>query len=612
MQMTGNILSSRYELIERVGQGVLFDAYRARDITHGRALLIKILKEPYNRNAAILETLKQVCEVRSRLRFPNIITFYGLDDDGLQWFMTEEFVKGLDLKTRVLRTAPFTVPIAVEIGIGIAEALTSAHASGVLHGDLRPQQIIIGSDWHVWVNEFGFAPLYKLDPLLAAAHEAKSVYYTAPEVLEGKPASIQSDIYSLGIVLFEMLAGNLPFEEETPLLTAQAHQQQAIPSLHARNGAVPRTVEGIVGKCLQKSPDERYERVMDVLNELKSVRDALRFGKPLNWSPIETAQPEPQAAKTISASVAATTPSNDLFAAAAKNTQSTTAATQSPPAQRVRLREEVYVDENEDDVPGWLRFLLKSMLVVVVLAVLIGGAAWFAFQMAPQDRPVPRLVGKSLREAKQIAAEAGFELQVKREDYNEQYPPGTIFLVSPDEGRLLKKNSVIEVWVSRGTRYAELPSVRNMPESQARELLEREGFVVMDETIEKPSEQVPFGFVLGSVPPAKTKFERSKPVKLIVSIGSGDSPDTGMEPPPIPEEPPPLTSEPRIFGVKVDLRGDDMQRIRIEVEDELGVRNVVDEMREGGASYDYEVEAQGRTVKIRIYVDEVLIREMTK
>jgi len=609
----GNILSSRYELIERVGQGVLFDAYRARDMANGRALLIKILKEPYNRNADLLETLKQVCAVRAHLRFPNIIAFFGLDDDGLQWFMTEEFVKGLDLKTRILRTAPFTVPIAVEIGIGIAEALTSAHASGVLHGDLRPQQVMIGADWHVWVNEFGFAPLYRLDPLLAAAHEAKSVYYTAPEVLEGKPASIQSDIYSLGILMFEMLAGSLPFEGETPLFVAQAHRQQPIPSLRARNGAVPRTVEGIVQKCLQKSPEERYERGMDVLNELKAVRDALRFGKPLNWSPVETSASEPQTITTPAAPAAGENPSSAFFAAAAKNSQAAVSLSQTSPAQRARSQEEGYGEAEEDDIPGWLRFLLRAMLAVVVLSILIGGAAWFAFQMAPQDKPVPKLVGKPLKEGKQIAAESGFELQIKREDYNEQYPPGTIFLVSPDEGRLLKKGSTLEVWVSQGTRYAEMPRVRNMPESQARAMLEHEGFVVMDETVEKKSEQVPFGFVLGSVPPAKTKIERSKPIKLIISIGSGDSPEpTGMEPPVAPEDPPPFTAEPRIFGVKVDLRGQAAQRIRIEVEDELGVRNVVDEMREGNMSYDYEVQAQGKTVKIRIYVDEVLIREMTK
>jgi serine/threonine protein kinase len=610
--MMGNILSSRYELIERVGEGVLFDAYRARDIAHGRALLIKILKEPYNRNTNLLEILKQVCAARASLRFPNIIQFYGLDDDGVQWFITEEFVKGLDLKTRILRTAPFTVPIAVEIGIGVAEALTAAHASGVTHGDLRPQHIIIGADWHVWVNEFGFAPLYRLDPLLAAAHEAKSVYYTAPEILEDKPASIQSDLYSLGVVMFEMLTGSLPFDAETPLLVAQAHQQQPVPSLRARNGAIPRTVEGIVLKCLQKSPDDRYARVMDVLNELKAVRDALRFGKPLNWSPVETPTTEPPSAKAATATVNAENPSNTFFAAAAKNTQTVAPATQPSPAKRARAREDEYDEAEDDEIPGWLRFLLRTMLVVVVLSLLIGGAAWFAFQMAPQDRPVPKLVGKSLQEGKQIASEAGFDLQVKREDYNEQYSPGTIFLLNPDEGRLLKKGSTLEVWVSQGTRYAQVPSVRNMPESQARVELEKAGFVVMDETVEKTSEQVPFGFVLGSVPPAKTKIERSKPIKLIISIGSGDNSDTGVETSPPLEESPTVTSEPRIFGVKVDLRGQEAQRIRIEVEDELGVHNAVDEMREGGMSYDYEVQAQGKKVKIRIYVDEVLIREMTR
>lgn len=600
MALTGNVLATRYELIERLSEGLLFDVYRARDLVQGRVVTVKLMRSPYYQNPRVRERLQQVVETRLRLRHPNLITLYSLEDEDGQPFLVEEFVRGLDLATRIRRTAPFTVPIAIEIMIGIVEGLNALHRAGLIHGDLRPANVLVGSEWHVWLNGSEMRAVYQADPTLSAVHEARAVAYTAPEVLRGSVPSVASDLYACGVVLFEMLAGVPPFVGETPLQIAEAHEHEPVPSLRARNPAVPRAVEGIVTKCLQKSPEARYPDALALLNDLKAVRDALRFGRPLGWSPMETPTPAP--APNLSAGSAIS------FAAR--------------PAPPQSLEEE----ETEEEVPSWLRLTLRVMAVLVVLGLIMCGAAWLALRVAPEDRPVPPVVGKTLQEANQMLLRAGFEPEVKQEGYSEQYPPGVVYSVSPPEGRLISRGSKVYLWVSKGSRFTTVPDVRNLPESRARAELERAGLAVMDATEERPSLQIPFGFVIGTLPPAGTRIDRSQPVKLIVSIGQGTL--APPEEPSISELPSTFLLSPersegesdarsddqktREFIVRVDLTDQPDRLIRIEVEDADGSRIVVNERKIGGSVYEFPVQARGERVRIRIFVDNQLVREIAR
>jgi len=595
MALTGNVLATRYELIERLSEGLLFDVYRARDLIQGRVVTVKLIRSPYHQNPRVRERLQQVVDARMRLRHPNLITLYSLEDENGQPFLVEEFVRGLDLATRIRRTAPFTVPIAVEIMIGVVEGLNALHRAGLVHGDLRPANVLVGAEWHVWLNGSEMRGVYQADPTLSAAHEVRAVAYTAPEVLRGEAPSVASDLYACGAMLFEMLAGTPPFTGETPLLVAEAHQHEPIPSLRARNPAVPRAVEGIVTKCLQKSPDARYPDALALLNDLKAVRDALRFGRPLGWSPMETPAP----------SVSLPTGGSISFAAR-------------PPAPQSPVEE-----ETEEEIPAWLRTMLRVMLILVVLGLIVCGAAWLALRVAPEDRPVPPVVGKTLQEANQMLLQAGFEPEVKQEGYSEQYPPGVVYSVSPSEGRLISRGSKVYLWVSKGSRFTTIPDVRNLPESRARAELERAGLAVMDATEERTSTEIPFGFVIGTLPPAGSRIDRSQPVKLIVSVGQGTStpPQEELAPEPPPPQVPPASEEnqnqaselkTREFIVKVDLTNQPDRSIRIEVEDADGLRTVVNERKVGGSVYEFPVQARGKHVRIRVFVDNQLVQEITR
>ncbi|GBC92355.1 Serine/threonine-protein kinase StkP [bacterium HR15] len=597
MALTGNVLATRYELIERLSEGLLFDVYRARDLVQGRVVTVKLVRSPYHQNPRVCERLQQVVDARLRLRHPNLITLYSLEDEDGQLFLVEEFVRGLDLATRIRRTAPFTVPIAVEIMIGIVEGLNALHRAGLVHGDLRPANVLVGSEWHVWLNGSEMRGVYQADPTLSAAHEARMVTYTAPEVLRGATPSVASDLYACGVIFFEMLVGAPPFTGDTPLMIAEAHEHEPVPSLRARNPAVPRAVEGIVTKCLQKSPEARYPDALALLNDLKAVRDALRFGRPLGWSPMETAAP------------IASLPTGSAISFAAQ-----------PPLARPATEE-----ESEEDIPGWLRTMLRVMVILVVLGLIICGAIMLALRVAPEDRPVPPVVGKTLQEANQMLLKAGFEPEVKQEGYSEQYPPGVVYSVSPPEGRLISRGSKVYLWVSKGSKFTTVPDVRNLPESRARAELERAGLAVMDATEERTSAQIPFGFVIGTIPPAGSRIDRSQPIKLIISVGQGAFTPPAEEPSILeqPSTPPPQQGEDeslnppgqpklREFVVKVDLTDQPDRTIRIEVEDAHGTRTVVNERKVGGSIYEFPIQAHGERVRIRVFVDNQLVQEIAR
>ncbi len=583
--MTGNVLAARYELIEQLAEGLLFQVYRARDLTRARVVTLKALRAPYAQNRPLLDALQMTLDARKRLRHPNLPELYEADLESQPPFLVEEFVRGLDLATRIRRTAPFTVPIAVEIMIGIVEGLQAIHAAGLTHGDLRPANVIVGSEWHVWLNGIGMRGVYRAEPGLAAAHEARAAAYTAPELFRGAAPSIASDIYACGVIMFEMIAAALPFTGETPVLTAEAHLNEPIPSLRQRNPATPRTVEGIVTKCLQKDPSMRYATALQLLNDLKAVRDALRFGKTLGWSPIDL--PDSHGAMSAQGNIFARKPAQ--------------------PAAPV-----VEDEEEEEDIPRWLRTMLRVTGALVVVGIVIGFAAWMALRFVPEDRPVPQVVGKPLEEVNQILRAAELEPEVRLEGYSEQYPPGVVYSVSPPEGRVVRKGSKVYLWVSKGSRFVQVPNVRNLPESRARRELEGMGLVVMDTVEERRDAEIPLGYVIGTVPPAGARMDRSRPVKLIVSIGMGyDTPPTTPESPQ-PESAQPPREQARLFEVQVDLTDQPDRRIRIEVEDSQGVRTVLDENRTGGQVHTIDVEAYGNRVRIRVYVDNELVQEIVK
>ena len=286
--MINQWVNQRYEVVEKAGEGPLFTVYKAREKGTNRIVALKAVHPNYAAEGEFFGALKAGLEATANLSHPNITIFqeFSTTEDG-QPFAVVEFVRGINLKERVRRIAPFTLSVAVDYACAVTEALHYAHAVGQVHGDLRPQNVIISPEGAVKVTDFGVQQAIAVSPQAQQAVLRTAAPYHAPELSMKLPGSVSGDIYALGAILYEMLTGTPVYSADSPEGLADLHAFAAIPSPRVINPGVPRAVEGIILKCLQKKPEQRYRVVAELLNDLKAVRDALRFGKSLSWTPLE-------------------------------------------------------------------------------------------------------------------------------------------------------------------------------------------------------------------------------------------------------------------------------------------------------------------------------------
>lgn len=555
--MISRVLAGRYELLEKLGEGSLFAAYRARDHETNALVTVKLLLPAFADDPALVSTLRRCFTDSSVLNHPRITRILQVAEHEGQLVLVTEFVRGINLKERIRRVAPFTLSVAVDIALAVAEGLESAHRAGIVHGDLRPHNIIVSQEGLIKITDFGLLPVFQASPMAHTAWLTRAAPYLPPEVSEGWQVGPAADIYALGVILFEMITGGVPFPADTPVAIALRHAKDPPPSPRAINPGVPRAVEGIVLKAMQKLPENRYPDMASMLQDLRAVHDALRFGKPLSWSPLER---EP----------------------ASRTDVHTPGARQAEP---------------EDTELRILKYLARVLAVLAGLVIIAVAAVGFWVTRPAKEVPVPDLQGKPLVEARRLAKEAGLNLVIRQEDYNEQFPEGTIYLVQPEPGSSVKVGGVVQVWVSKGARTVEVPDVQGLSEADARQRLVQAGLQV-GKVEEKPHPTAQAGTVLAQSPAPKQKANRDAPVDLVIS--------SGPPAPALPEE-----GAERGFELVIPVTGAPgaTVHVRLEVQDALGVYTVLDEPHQSGERLIVPVRARGRNITFRIYFDNQLVHE---
>ncbi|GBC94623.1 Serine/threonine-protein kinase PrkC [bacterium HR16] len=555
--MISRVLAGRYELLEKLGEGSLFAAYRARDHETNALVTVKLLQPAFADDTALVHALKQCFSVTSPLNHPRIARILQVCEHEGQLVLVTEFVRGINLKERIRRVAPFTLSVAIDIALAVAEGLESAHRAGIAHGDLRPHNIIVSQEGLIKITDFGLLPALQASPLAQTAWLTRAAPYLPPEVSEGWQVTPSADVYALGVILFEMITGGVPFPADTPVAVALRHAKDPPPSPRAVNPGVPRAVEGIVLKAMQKLPEQRYPDMTTMLQDLRAVHDALRFGKPLSWSPLERKPESP------------VLPATDHGARPA---------------------------EAEDTELRIIKYLARSLTVLAGLILIALVIVWFWITRPVKEVPVPDLRGKPLAEARRLAQEAGLNLVIRQEEYNEQFPAGTVYLIQPEPGSSVKAGGAVQVWVSKGSRTVEVPNVQGLSEADARQRLVEAGLQVGK--VEEKVDTAPAGTVLSQSPAPKQRVNRDAPVDLVISKGPAL--------PPVPEEP-----RERGFELVIPVKGapEEVVQVRLEVQDALGVYTVLDEPHSGGERLIVPVRARGRNVIFRIYFNNQLVHE---
>ena len=263
----GMLIADRYEIVEKVGAGGMSDVYRAKDHKLNRFVAVKALKQEFSENANFVSKFRVEAQAAAGLMHPNIVNVYDVGEEKGLYYIVMELVDGITLKKYIEKKARLSVKETISIAIQVSMGLEAAHKNHIIHRDIKPQNIIISRDGKVKVTDFGIAKAATSNTI--TSNVMGSVHYTSPEQARGGYSDEKSDIYSLGITLFEMLTGRVPFNGETTVAIAIKHIQQPMPSPCEFVPEIPRSVEQIVLKCCEKSPDRRYQNMSELLSDLK-------------------------------------------------------------------------------------------------------------------------------------------------------------------------------------------------------------------------------------------------------------------------------------------------------------------------------------------------------
>jgi eukaryotic-like serine/threonine-protein kinase len=392
----------------------------------------------------------------------------------------------------------------------------------------------------------------------------RSIHYMSPEAAEGKSPRPTSDVYSLGVILYEMLTGTVPFDGDTAIAVALKHAKDAPPSPRSLNSGIPKSLESIVLKALQKQPEDRYRTMQEIIQELRAVRQQLDAPQFIQKN--EEAQPiEPM------------------------DDQAT-----------------------EKEPPTFLGSALKVAFVLfaIGLVAVVSMVLWLILGLGnPGEVTTPLLVGKTQTEAENLTRPLGLELTPAGEQFNDEYPEGQIYLTIPDAGMKIKKGQAIKIYISRGSKFIKTPDVVDMTEDKARDEINGSGLTT-GESVEVYSDTVAMGSVVKESPTAGTQLERGRPVKLFVSMGK--------KPEPQPEQTPDQSTdtgsstssgEQRDLTVHVKIRPDATGPQTVKITEDYGDGETVvyQQDHRPGDVFDQPVQASKQSVTIRTYVNDQLV-----
>lgn len=528
----GTMIGNRYEVVEKVGTGGMADVYRAMDHRLNRYVAVKILKNEYSEDTKFVTKFRQEAQAVACLSHPNVVAVYDVGEEQGMHFIVMEFVEGITLKSYIEKKGKLSVREAVGIGIQIASGLEAAHNSHIIHRDIKPQNILISRDGTAKVTDFGIAKAASSNTITASA--MGSVHYISPEQARGGFSDEKSDVYSLGVTMYEMLSGTLPFTGESAVAVALAHiQEEAVP-LTAMDATIPKGISDIVAKCMQKKADFRYPTSADLIADLKMfLQDPEgEYGvvKPL-YENTDTIFIKPTDVNRIKAASQTTTGDSGMTAAEPEDK---------------KAGEE---DSGEVDPKLEKALIGGSIVVAIIIGIVIiyvigkvfgfwGGASG-STEATPtpevtssaasatatpeasdsaQKVTVENVAGMTTEEAKTALSQKGLSNVKVSEQQSDTVSAGKVISTDPEADTEVEKDAEITLIVSSGTSTVQVPSVASMTVSKAKSTLAAEGFNAVEGS-KVYSDTVKAGLVAYSNPKGGAQASKGATITLYISKG---------------------------------------------------------------------------------------------
>lgn len=470
--MIGKMLDNRYELVEFIGNGGMALVYRAIDHRTGHSVAVKILRPEFNQDAEFLGRFEREATTASRMSHHNIVNLLDVGQDGEYRYLVMEFVRGKTLKDVIQDRGALAPEVAGQIAIRILSALQHAHKNGIIHRDIKPQNILVHSDGHIKVADFGIARVAGSSTISRSDSVMGSVHYFSPEQARGEEVTFASDLYSVGVVLYEMLTGQPPFDGDTPVAIALQHINGKARPMHEINPAVPPAMERVVEKAMEKRPEKRYQSALEMAQDLqRALQDPQG-----DWLEKNTEQPIPSLAQQT--------------------------------GRQKPLR-------NKKKRPGLLTFALIAS--AVILLGLFHGAS-FLYDQIFNMTEAPYLLDETEENALRMLSKAGLKSSVSRASDSAK-PAGTVILQSPEYGTPMRRNETVFLTISTGPDVRPVPKVTEMSLEEARAEAEKNGFSLLALPERQPS-ALPWDTVLSQAPEAEASMPSGTVIQVTLSGGA--------------------------------------------------------------------------------------------
>lgn len=520
--MNKTILNNRYEIIRPVGSGGMAEVFLAHDNLLDRNVAVKMLRDQFLADKELLEQFRREAKSAARLIHPYIINIYDVVSEGDIQYIIMEYVDGVTLK-EYLKEHKLPLNAVLEISVRLADALQHAHSRNIIHCDIKPQNILIDKYLNPKITDFGIAKMISNQTTVYTAAVMGSVHYISPEQAVGGKITASSDVYSLGVVLFEMLTGQVPFTGNTAVSVAMMHAEKPVPSLSDFMDEVPEGLQQIIDKALAKKTEDRYQNA----DELR--RDLLDLKMKLYPFSSDEYKKDMQAVVTESSYSAAKETANDDYGATMimKPVRSTSSEFETEVQEETRQE---LPEQEADDMPlnrakktkkkwNFTKILVYMTVAVVALSVI----AHFIFNRNREVLPVPDVVNMTVVEAQAALEEKGFEVELE-ERYGNAVKPGTVMEQSPKAGEKRKQGSTIYLTISKGAELKTVPEIIGMSLSKAENLLKDEGYAIGKITKKFDSSKT-VGIVLEQFPKAMDKAPKGSKINLVVNEGEKTVPN---------------------------------------------------------------------------------------
>ena len=417
----GQIINERYEILKSIGEGGMANVYLANDTILNRKVAVKVLRGDLSNDEKFIRRFQREAIAASSLSHPNIVEMYDVGEDNGNYYIVMEYIDGITLKQFLKKRGSLTIPEAIDVMLQLTDGVACAHDSYIIHRDLKPQNIMIKDDGKIKITDFGIAMALNGTQVTQTNSVMGSVHYLPPEQASGKGSSTKSDIYSMGVLFYELLTGKLPFRGDNAVEIALKHMKDNFPSVRKVKPEIPQSLENVLIKATAKNPNNRYENVKEMHDDIMTCMDEKRKNEP-KWV-YKLPEHEPDEKSNF---------------------------------QEEKIKENIKEEEMPKKKVKKKKISVLAIVIIFLSLVLVGGVGYLAYSLkdlvsTPDNVKIPDVRNLSVQDAEKVLTNQGFEVKNETEKvFNEEIEQGNVIGTEPEIGRSRPKGTSIMLIESLG------------------------------------------------------------------------------------------------------------------------------------------------------------------